>query len=290
MNFKYYLGLILIFFNLSSNVHQEIFKFFTFVNEVPKQLYFDLIEKENRIMQHQKKCINFNNLSNPFKFAMELKLAANNNLYLWIYDHYKNNPFKINVEWSPNKNYLHSGFVLNDPFLVALLIRFGIDINKTSFNGYTPLILACRQQKWETCEVLISAGADVDLKDKFGKTALIYAMLNDAPENIVIAFALRSKYLLDSLKQLCSDFQKRDLIVKSFEFVKKNHPKLIGSLKKYCIEQVKNENFICPLCCDDEDSKITVTECCYNFIGLECLQKSLGSENNKCPYCRAKTS
>jgi len=61
---------------------------------------------------------------------------------------------------------------------VMALLKTGADVNRRSsaFSGFTPLIVAIRNDKQDIVEVLIAAGADVNLKDVDGKTPLMHAL------------------------------------------------------------------------------------------------------------------
>lgn len=52
------------------------------------------------------------------------------------------------------------------------LIKSGADVNMKDEHGYTALMLACRTQ---TAQLLIESGADVNVFDKNGQTALMWA-------------------------------------------------------------------------------------------------------------------
>ena len=67
-----------------------------------------------------------------------------------------------------------------------LIVEYVLDQNMYDIDGRvtetdkTPLICATQQQSYNTCEVLIQRGADLSLKDSYGKTAHDYAVeLND---------------------------------------------------------------------------------------------------------------
>ena len=51
-----------------------------------------------------------------------------------------------------------------------------IDVNHTTINGNTPLIIASYWGRTEVVRVLLAAGADKDLRSNGGKTALDYAI------------------------------------------------------------------------------------------------------------------
>ena len=51
-----------------------------------------------------------------------------------------------------------------------------IDLNHPAGGGFTPLMIASRNGHPELVRVLLAAGADKDLRNKYGKTALDYAI------------------------------------------------------------------------------------------------------------------
>ena len=67
----------------------------------------------------------------------------------------------------------HSG----DPYAVKAVLEDGANPNQRSIrNNMTPLMLAVIVSSVESIEILLQAGADTDLKDEGGWTALMYAV------------------------------------------------------------------------------------------------------------------
>jgi len=69
--------------------------------------------------------------------------------------------------------------------LKEIIEHAGIDINKPDETGKTALMEAAADGDIETCQLLISKGADASIKDKKGKTAFDYActsIKNPTPE------------------------------------------------------------------------------------------------------------
>ena len=52
------------------------------------------------------------------------------------------------------------------------LIKRGFDINLQDENGWSPLHFACQAGSYECVKALLDAGAQIELKDKFGNTPL----------------------------------------------------------------------------------------------------------------------
>lgn len=65
-----------------------------------------------------------------------------------------------------------SGYVTAVAFLVN---EYGIDVNKTNYEGYTPLCKAAEQDKNEAIQCLISLGADIEKANSLGYTPLYAA-------------------------------------------------------------------------------------------------------------------
>lgn len=73
--------------------------------------------------------------------------------------------------------------------ILRLMVEQGkADVNITSSYGITPLIAASAAGKTDAVKYLLAHGADATAKDNTGKTPILYAMQNDAPE-LVAALA-----------------------------------------------------------------------------------------------------
>src|ERR671926_62370 len=66
----------------------------------------------------------------------------------------------------------------NTDLVKSLVSSPGADVNATNERGSTPLLEAARFGHDDICRVLIAAGADLKVKDKDGKTALMLAVQN----------------------------------------------------------------------------------------------------------------
>lgn len=51
-------------------------------------------------------------------------------------------------------------------------IAAGLDVNEADDDGMTPLHHACIEKSYEAAKILLEAGAAVDVRDKWGGTAL----------------------------------------------------------------------------------------------------------------------
>ncbi|MBP8081925.1 MAG: ankyrin repeat domain-containing protein [Spirochaetes bacterium] len=59
------------------------------------------------------------------------------------------------------------------------LISLKTDLNKKSIHGDTPLLAACKSEKWNCARILLSSGANPNIKDSSNKTPLFYASAKD---------------------------------------------------------------------------------------------------------------
>jgi len=81
---------------------------------------------------------------------------------------------------------LHLAILYKCSDIVKLLLqRENIDINITNVGGYTPLHFAAVYGSIDFIEVLLKSGANVHLKDKWGKTPLNLAQLHQKPKHVV---------------------------------------------------------------------------------------------------------
>ena len=66
--------------------------------------------------------------------------------------------------------------------MVKLLIEAGANVNDKDGYGRTALIYAAKKNSVDLVKILIEAGADVNVKDGYGNTALYYALKSDVKE------------------------------------------------------------------------------------------------------------
>jgi len=69
------------------------------------------------------------------------------------------------------------------------MIKEGIDLNQKDEKGYTPLIIACYNNKLDAATLLLESGANIDASDFGGNTALMGVSFKGYP--------LIAKLLLD---------------------------------------------------------------------------------------------
>lgn len=74
----------------------------------------------------------------------------------------------------PGNTPLCNAIVKGDLETVKKFIEYGTNVNEMS-NGLTPLMLAARYNKVEIIKYLVEKGADKQIKDERGNTALKYA-------------------------------------------------------------------------------------------------------------------
>lgn len=95
---------------------------------------------------------------------------------------------KAVLQFSGNVNYINksgwSGLLIaavsGHLDIIKNLINRGADINyKNLGNGWvdpeTPLMLTCKHNHYDAAVLLLNLGADIDIKDKYGYTALMHA-------------------------------------------------------------------------------------------------------------------
>ena len=65
------------------------------------------------------------------------------------------------------------------------LITAGADINSTDIYGRTPLLYGARSRESRVVQSLLAAGADVQLRDNEGRTILDWAKFSDVADEMV---------------------------------------------------------------------------------------------------------
>ena len=71
---------------------------------------------------------------------------------------------------------LWATLVRDDPCMTTVLLKAGADVNLRDRYGYTPLMEAVRYKAFENVKALMAAGADVSARASNGETALSIAM------------------------------------------------------------------------------------------------------------------
>lgn len=74
---------------------------------------------------------------------------------------------------------LANAVLASDRERIMFLVEKGAHVNKLDRHGTAPIHIAARSRKDEIIELLLSLGAEVDLKDRDGFTALAHATLRD---------------------------------------------------------------------------------------------------------------
>jgi ankyrin repeat protein len=67
---------------------------------------------------------------------------------------------------------------------VKQIIAYGIDVNDTTYRGMTPLMYAAIYNQSEIAKLLLENGANLDMKDNSGRTALDHAKSSHS-ENVL---------------------------------------------------------------------------------------------------------
>lgn len=80
---------------------------------------------------------------------------------------------------------LCNAILKGDMATVKKFVEYGADVNEVS-NGLTPLMFAARYNKVEILKYLLEKGADKQIKDERGKTALKYAENSNSTESVAV--------------------------------------------------------------------------------------------------------
>ena len=74
--------------------------------------------------------------------------------------------------------------------VIAALLEAGANVNvKDHGQGWAALAFAARDCSAEICDMLLSAGADIDASDSFGNTALWRAVMATNEETVALLIA-----------------------------------------------------------------------------------------------------
>ena len=83
--------------------------------------------------------------------------------------------YGVDINLPDKRNYYGSPFHLacseNSLEMVEILIKCGVDIN-AKYRTETELMICAREQKIELLDLLINSGADLDIQNSYGETAL----------------------------------------------------------------------------------------------------------------------
>jgi len=78
------------------------------------------------------------------------------------------------ILWNLEKGLLHAAQV-GGALEIQLLLNTGVNINIININGWSPLLIACKNNTSDTVKLLIESGADLNFADPSGTTALMIA-------------------------------------------------------------------------------------------------------------------
>ena len=76
----------------------------------------------------------------------------------------------------------------SDTEMVELLLAYGADVSQATNKGVTPLIKLVQENKWSAlrmAKILLDAGADPNLQDSLGMSALQYAQNSDMRQLLI---------------------------------------------------------------------------------------------------------
>ena len=74
----------------------------------------------------------------------------------------------------------------NDAAEAARLLREGADPNEGRFGGLPPVILAAARQDVELVRLMVAKGADLNVRDRSGSTALMWGAFNDSGDAAMV--------------------------------------------------------------------------------------------------------
>jgi len=95
----------------------------------------------------------------------------------------------VDVKEGDSKKALMGAAYSNYHEIAKLLIQKGVNVNfQGNEVGFTPLIEAAARESFETAKILIDAGADVNAKDKYGRTVL----MEGSGDRRIIALLIKS--------------------------------------------------------------------------------------------------
>lgn len=102
----------------------------------------------------------------------------------------------------PLSRFLRMAVVAGVERAVQIHIKRGDDLNARDEKGQTPLMLSAARNKASICKLLLDAGADADLLDPVGRSALSIAQAAGAIEAAsTIAAACKPQTLQDDVVQ-----------------------------------------------------------------------------------------
>jgi hypothetical protein len=164
-----YLILLLCWFAAQSQVTQKV-DIFRFIeeNKIDSIQYF--LDKGNNI-----------NGIYPQYTMLEVAIASNQiDVVNWLIEHNANVSL-INNRSTPLLLSVSYGQKYQSNKIVELLVSHNANLNYVGFNGFTPLILACKINNNLAAEFLYEKGADTSKKDRAGNDFFYYVLRgNDA--------------------------------------------------------------------------------------------------------------
>ncbi len=74
---------------------------------------------------------------------------------------------------------VHRAIHSDSPSSLALLVKYGADLERKDKNGFTPLILASSLGRRGMVERLIANKVSINVRDRYGATALVHSVQNE---------------------------------------------------------------------------------------------------------------
>ena len=122
----------------------------------------------------------------------------------------------IDIEWGVIKNFLFQAIEKNSLELVSLCIRYGGNINDFDIHGFTALHAACKIGSTDIVQFLLQQGAAIDAHLDDCSTPLMEALLNNKPQvaELLIKAGARIDLPLrgSSILQLCVQAHRNDAV------------------------------------------------------------------------------
>jgi len=133
-------------------------------------------EKYDTVLEVNKRCDLVKALGGPRATVGQMVLAAEKGDLTLIKALVKRDAKAANsIMDEIGRNFLHVAAEHGRSLACAWVVKNGMDVNKATLYGLTPLMCAAAWGQEVTCELLLDLGADATLRDRHGRTALSFA-------------------------------------------------------------------------------------------------------------------